>query len=175
MHNPQVKNWGNQTCHAVVFGFLFTCFFIPISFCARSQTTGLSMIRRINNAVFPKKDTVLIQAIRGHVFERETREPLTGATVVAEGHSSHVGAIVDGDGNFVLDKIHVGRNTLKISYLGFKPVVLSIMVDASRESVVDVPMEPSPLYLSELKIHSLDDIAPVGASLINTDDLKARG
>ena len=32
-------------------------------------------------------------------------------------------------------------------------------------------MEVAPLYLSEVKIHSLDEIAPVGANLVNSDEL----
>ncbi len=139
---------------------------------AQAQTTGLSLIKKISNSVFPPKDSILLQTIQGSVFEKDNHQPLAGATIALQREeTSYIGAITDANGNFDLKKISVGRHTLRVSYLGFKEVLLTVMVEASRGSVVEVPMEVSPLYLTELKIHSLDDLAPLGANLIDTDDL----
>ena len=152
----------------LAFAILLTCFTINL----QAQTTGLSLLQRVRQVVFPTKDSILTQSIQGRVFEKQTRQPLPGANVMLlhENIPSR-GTIADSAGNFFFDKVILDRYTLKISYVGYKGIVSTILVNASRQLILEIPMEVAPFYLTEVKIHSLDEVAPVGANLINTDDL----
>ncbi|HZI26080.1 MAG TPA: carboxypeptidase-like regulatory domain-containing protein, partial [Chryseolinea sp.] len=150
------------------------CFLLFIFFCTnvQAQTTGLSLLQKVRQAVFPTKDSILTQSILGKVFEKQTLQPLAAANIMLLHESAAMrGTVTDTSGIFTFDKVTVDRFTLKISYVGYKEVVLTILVDASRQLTIDIPMEIAPFYLTEVKIHSLDEIAPVGANLINTDEL----
>ena len=60
--------------------------------------------------------------IKGTITDKQTREPLTGATVQIAGTTQ--GAIADMDGNYSLD-VKDGTYTLYIKYVGYKDIVLN--------------------------------------------------
>ena len=57
--------------------------------------------------------TLMAGNIKGNICDRETREPLTGATVQVAGTSQ--GAVADIDGNYQLN-LRPGNYTLQVSY-----------------------------------------------------------
>jgi hypothetical protein len=150
------------------------CFLVLTFLCTnlQAQTTGLSLLQRVRQAVFPTKDSILTQSVQGKVFDKQTLQPLPRANIMLLHESAAArGTTSDTTGNFTFNNVKVDRYTMKVSYVGYKEIVSTILIDASRQLISDVPMEVAPFYLTELKIHSLDEIAPVGANLINADEL----
>ena len=58
--------------------------------------------------------------IQGTIIDKQTKEPLTGATVQIVGTTQ--GAIADMDGNYSLNVTN-GIYTLSIKYIGYKDIV----------------------------------------------------
>jgi CarboxypepD_reg-like domain len=53
-----------------------------------------------------------VQTIRGQALDKDTREPLTGATVSIQNIEPSIGAICDAEGRFVISNVPVGRHSL---------------------------------------------------------------
>ena len=63
---------------------------------------------------------IYIQTIKGKVYDHNTEFPLIGATVIIVGSEPVMGTVTDLDGNFKLENVPVGRQSLQISYVGYK-------------------------------------------------------
>lgn len=61
----------------------------------------------------------MAEVVKGIIADRQTREPLTGATVTAEGTTT--GAVADLDGNYLLT-LPKGTDTLPVKYIGYKDI-----------------------------------------------------
>ncbi len=95
----------------------------------------------------------LTQTAKGTVKDKHTQEPLIGATIEWIGSNPLKGTITDVDGKFVLEDIFVGRQSFKISMLGYKPyVVREHMISSGKEVVFDIVLEPSDIALNEVVV-----------------------
>jgi hypothetical protein len=95
----------------------------------------------------------LEQTIRGKVVDRNTRTPLIGATVILLKSSPLRGTITDERGNFRMENVPVGRQSLKVTYLGYQDALIpNIMVSSGKEVVLDIEMEESVDQLEEVTI-----------------------
>jgi len=87
-------------------------------------------------------ETLLAQTIRGRVVDRDTGQPLPGAHVVMLHTDPLRGTTTDGEGWFVLGGLAPGRYDLRISFLGYEPVVLSgVLVSAGQETVLEIALK----------------------------------
>ncbi len=64
--------------------------------------------------------------IRGKIVEEGTNEPLPGANIVVVGMS--LGTATDLNGDYTLRFVPVGKQVLRISYVGYKPVLREVTV-----------------------------------------------
>jgi TonB-dependent receptor len=64
--------------------------------------------------------------IKGQVVDQATGETLIGANITIENTS--IGNAADLDGNFILRLVPAGKWTLKVSYVGYQTVTLSVTV-----------------------------------------------
>ena len=65
-------------------------------------------------------------SIRGRIFDRETGEPLIGANVLIQ--NTGIGAATDLMGRFTLRNVPAGKQTLRVSYIGYVAVALEVTV-----------------------------------------------
>lgn len=92
----------------------------------------------------PSNARQLQQTIKGNVYDIETQTPLTGATVVILDSNPIYGTTTDLEGNFVMSKIALGRQSLKVSYMGYEPAVIpNVMVTSGKEVVLNVGLKQS--------------------------------
>jgi hypothetical protein len=83
-----------------------------------------------------------VQTIRGHVIDKESKTSLPGANVVLLNIEPLTGTVTDNDGNFRLDKVAVGRQSIQVSYMGYKPATFQgIIVNSVKEVVLEVELE----------------------------------
>jgi hypothetical protein len=74
------------------------------------------------------------QTIKGQILDKDTRQPLIGATVVVSDLESQPGAVSDLDGNFELTGIPTGRHRLEFSYIGYQPfLVEDAVINSAKE------------------------------------------
>jgi hypothetical protein len=97
----------------------------------------------------------LTQTIRGTVTETETQYPLIGATVLLLDSSRLTGVVTDVEGRFRLEGVPIGRQSLKISFVGYDDVVITNMiVTSAKEVVLNVAMKESATRLEEITVTS---------------------
>lgn len=99
------------------------------------------------------------QTIRGTVVETESHYPLTGASVILVSDTTSLrGAISDIDGNFRIEKVSVGRQSLKISFVGYEDLILTnVMVSSAKEVVLNISMKELAVNLQEVLVMASRD------------------
>ena len=85
--------------------------------------------------------------IKGVIVDKQTREPLIGATVQATG--STAGAVADIDGNYLL-RVADGTYLVEIKYIGYKTLRQTCRVEA--ETVVNFELEADAQMLSDVTV-----------------------
>lgn len=86
--------------------------------------------------------------IKGTITDRQTKEPLTGATVQVSGTAQ--GAVADLDGNYTLE-LKNGTYTLTVRYIGYKDMTINA-VEIKGETVLNFDMEPDTQTLGEVQV-----------------------
>lgn len=86
----------------------------------------------------------LSQTIRGRILDRESQQPLPGATVVVLSTSPPLAATTDPDGNFKIGQVPVGRHTLKISFIGYEEQTIpELLLGSGKELVLNIGLAES--------------------------------
>ncbi len=78
--------------------------------------------------------------IAGKVIDKETREPLPGASVLIQGTT--LGAATDANGNYVILNVPAGTYTVVASYVGYQTVTVSgvqVVAGLTRELNFELP------------------------------------
>lgn len=77
--------------------------------------------------------------IKGKVLDRETKEPLPGATVLVKGTS--LGAATNISGEFSIHVVPAGNQTLSVTYVGYVPTTVEVTVEENKEVERDILLE----------------------------------
>ncbi len=94
-----------------------------------------------------------MQTIRGTIIDKQSQTTLPGVNISIINSNPLKGAVSDIDGKFKLLEINPGRYDLKISFIGYKEIVMpNIDVSAGKEIVLDIGMEENVSTLNEVEI-----------------------
>lgn len=94
-----------------------------------------------------------VQSVRGRVTDADSRTGLPGANVILLNSQPLAGTITDADGYFVLTGVPVGRQSLKVTYMGYKPVIQpEILVTSGKEVFLTLELEEEVLQAKEVEI-----------------------
>ncbi len=101
----------------------------------------------------------LTQTVKGKIIEKETHYPLIGATVILVTDTSRLnGTATDMEGNFRLEKVKVGRHTIRVSFVGYQDALISnVEVSSSKEVVLSISLEESVKTLSGITVYASRD------------------
>jgi len=119
------------------------------------------------------------QTLRGNVLDKQAETPLIGATVQVLNVEPAIGATTDIDGSFVLKNVPVGRQTLRITYVGYEmQTVPNILVTAGKEVLLSLKMEESFASMDEVVIvakvnkdKAINELATISARQFNTEEV----
>jgi hypothetical protein len=119
------------------------------------------------------------QTLRGIVLDKQAETPLIGATVQVLNLEPAIGATTDLDGAFALKNVPVGRQTLRITYLGYEvQTVPNVLLTAGKEVLLTIKMEESFTAMSEVVItakvdkdKAINDLATISARQFNTEEV----
>ncbi|MGV3586136.1 MAG: TonB-dependent receptor [Adhaeribacter sp.] len=122
----------------------------------------------------------LTQTIRGRVLDKESQEPLIGASVAITSTEPLKGTITDNDGYFKIERVPVGRHTLKINYLGYEEQVLpELLLGSGKELVLNIGLIESIRQMNEVVITAaqekgvpLNEMATLSARSISVEETK---
>jgi hypothetical protein len=117
--------------------------------------------------------------IRGTVIDKQAETPLIGATVQVLNNEPVIGATTDSDGVFALKNIPVGRQTLRVTYLGYESQTIpNVLVTAGKEVLLTLKLEESFTSMNEVVITAkvdkdkpTNEMATVSARQFNTEEV----
>jgi hypothetical protein len=95
------------------------------------------------------------QTIKGTVADKDSRIPLPGAMVVIMESDPVIGAVTDSDGNFKMAGIPVGRYTLRISYVGYDPLIIpEVLVESGKQVVLSADLKESATTMQQVEVRA---------------------
>lgn len=120
----------------------------------------------------------LTQTIRGIVVDKNVQMPIAGVSIVLVGSQPLRGTTTSSEGDFVLPNVPIGRQTLKVTYMGYKEMVMSnITVNAGKELVLTIGLEEDITQLAEITVKPtvekdkpLNDMATVSARTFSVEE-----
>lgn len=109
--------------------------------------------------------------IKGKVIDKQSELPLLGASVELLLPDKLVGVITDFDGYFTLDNVPIGRQEIRISYIGYETNTISnIEVSTGKDINITITLTESFAKLDEVvltsstnKVKSLNKFSAVSA------------
>jgi hypothetical protein len=106
------------------------------------------------------------QTIKGTILDAQSKYPLVGANIVVANVEPLIGTSTDTDGNFKLINVPLGRQTLKVSYLGYQERILSnILVTSGKEVVLTIDLEEQVITADEIVVTAERDKSSVNNEL----------
>ncbi len=116
------------------------------------------------------------QNIRGIVIDKLSQTPIIGATVQINNSSKQT--ITDAKGNYILTDIAPDRYEIKVSYMGYKEVVIpNVIVTSGKEVILDVTMEDEFKKLDDVvikasnKAGTVNKLATVSARTFSMEEV----
>ena len=103
------------------------------------QTIKLMMFRFFLNALFLTLPMALLaqQTVRGTITDKDSKQTISFATIVVKNSNPILGVISDKNGKFTLNNVPIGKQTLTVSFVGYKNFTLpNINVTAGKELVL---------------------------------------
>lgn len=84
----------------------------------------------------------LTQTVRGKVVDQVTNAPMPGATVMLLNTDPLMGTTTDLEGDFKIPQVPVGSHTLRVSFVGYKDIILpNVLVNSGKEVVLIIAVE----------------------------------
>jgi len=116
----------------------------------------------ININLFAQEIT---QTIRGTVVDKQTQIPLPGASVVLLNSNPLQGTTTDLDGNFVLERVPLHRQSIQISYMGYISITKdNLIVSSGKELVLDIELEESIITTEVVEVVATEKYEPINTS-----------
>jgi len=116
------------------------------------------------------------QNIRGIVIDKLSQIPIIGATVQI--NNSEIKTITDEKGNYVLTEITPDRYDVKVSFVGYKEILIpNVIVTSGKEVVLDIAMEDEYKKLDEIviktsnKASTINKLATVSARTFSMEEV----
>ncbi|MDR2813590.1 MAG: TonB-dependent receptor [Prevotellaceae bacterium] len=118
------------------------------------------------------------QTIRGTVVEKNTLQPLPGASVAVRLDDRVLGALSDANGHFAIGSVPVGRRQLTVTMMGYAPyVAANIPVNSGKEIFLEIALEESLTELEEVVVTVATDknlplnrMASVSARMLSSEE-----
>ncbi|TNE58014.1 MAG: TonB-dependent receptor [Bacteroidetes bacterium] len=118
------------------------------------------------------------QTLKGTVLDKAVKSPLIGATVVVLGTDPVKGTMTDADGRFRLADVPVGTRYLRVTYLGYKEVVIpNIIVNSGKETDLVIELEEDLVLTREVVVRAtvekqkpLNELSTVSARAFSVEE-----
>ncbi|MBA2611970.1 MAG: TonB-dependent receptor [Bacteroidetes bacterium] len=100
----------------------------------------------------------IFQTVRGTVVDKVSQTPLPGAIVQVLNSNPAIYATSDENGKFYLANVPVGKQSLSISFIGYKQSTLqNLSVNAGKELVLNINLEEDVKQINEIVVTAKTD------------------
>jgi hypothetical protein len=111
------------------------------------------------------------------VIEKDTRQPIPGVAVIADGFNPPLATATDADGKFRIE-IPVGRRTVRFRFLGFEErLIPNLILNTAKEVVLEVELIPQAVTTDEIVVSAskskekpLNEMSTVSARTFNIEE-----
>ncbi len=122
----------------------------------------------------------LTQNIKGKIIDKESQAPLIGANVYLEGSNPTLVTSTDSEGFFKLTAVPVGRQTVSVSYIGYKSICIpEILVGSGKEVFLNIELKEEVSNLAEVVVTArknkgdvMNSMASVSARSFNVEETR---
>jgi CarboxypepD_reg-like domain/TonB-dependent Receptor Plug Domain len=98
------------------------------------------------NTLFAQEFT---QTIKGRVIDQQSKAPLIGVNIIILDSKPLQGSSTDAEGYYQIPNVALGRNIVKISYMGYKEQTIpNVLFTSGKEAILNLEMEEQ---ISEIK------------------------
>lgn len=95
----------------------------------------------------------ITQTVRGTVIDRISQTPLPGAVVSVLNSDPMIGSAANENGEFLIKNVPVGKQSLKITYIGYKLITMqNLSINAGKELVLTIQMEEDITEMKEVEV-----------------------
>ena len=120
-----------------------------------------------------------LQVIKGSVVDKSLKSPLPGSSISLDGEIPLV-VMADEKGEFRFDKTPVGRKSITITHIGYKPLRLTnLLLESGKELVLAIEMEDEANVSKEVvvtakpnKARPLNELALVSARMFSVEETR---
>lgn len=110
--------------------------------------TTITLIVAITPFIFSQVPT---QTIKGMIIDKDTQEPLIGATVVVDGFDD-LGTTTDVDGSYQLENVPVGRRKIITTYVGYLSAANDLLLNSAKEVELNIALVEASSELGEVTV-----------------------
>ncbi len=94
-----------------------------------------------------------VQNVRGIIRDKQTKQPLIGATISVRNTNPMIGNISNENGEFVLQNVPVGRINIQAQYIGYEPVTLEDVIHLStKETFLNLELNEGSISAGEVVV-----------------------
>jgi CarboxypepD_reg-like domain/TonB-dependent Receptor Plug Domain len=105
------------------------------------------------NTLFAQEFT---QTIKGRIIDQQSKSPLVGVNIILLDSKPFQGSTTDTEGFFKIPNVALGRNILKISYMGYKEQVIpNVLVTSGKEVILNLEMEEQVTNIQEVTVTAI--------------------
>jgi len=80
--------------------------------------------------------------IKGQILDKQSETPLLGATIELLNTEKTIGVTTDINGYYTIENVPVGRQIIRVSYIGFESITIpNIVVTTGKDAIVNVSLE----------------------------------
>lgn len=120
----------------------------------------------------------IFQTLRGSVVDKVSQMPIPGAVVQLMQVIPQQVSTSDANGKFSLDKVPVGKQSIKITYMGYKEVMMqNLTVNSGKELVLTINMEEDATEMAEVEViarieknKALNDMSAVSTRAFSVEE-----
>lgn len=116
------------------------------------------------------------QNIRGIVLDKLSQTPIIGATIIVQNSTKQTQT--DNSGNYLLTDMAPDRYEIKVSFSGYKEVIIpNVIVTSGKEVILDITMEDEFNKLNEVvvkasnKVGTINKLATVSARTFSMEEV----
>ncbi|MBN9483734.1 MAG: hypothetical protein BGO70_09025 [Bacteroidetes bacterium 43-93] len=121
----------------------------------------------------------LVQNVRGQVVDAESKEPITGVTIVLIS-DPQINDITDSDGYYLLKNVPIGRQAFKFIFAGYDTKTVSeILVTTGKETELNMSLTESLHQLKEVSVsankyrsQALNEFATVSSRSFSVEETR---
>jgi hypothetical protein len=142
------------------------------------KTRSLLILSFLLTVVLSYSQERITQDIKGIVVDKSTELPLPGANIIVLDSDPLIGSVTNEDGRFRLENVPLGRQSIRVSFIGYEALTLSnLSVMAGKEPVLNIELEEAIRQFNEVVISSdagkdrpINDMAVISARSFTVEE-----